>query len=364
MHIIHVTPRYFPNLGGVEAVVQKISETLAARNIKVTVYSVDFNPYLQKKQEINGVLVKRFAPLIGDPLYLPDPSFLWSLRREKAHIIHFHNIHTLLPFFAVLLKRKKQKLLLQPHYHRFGQSLPRHFLFSLYRHVLGNLIVSIMDAVIVNSFYENKIFHEDFKCKNTILIPEGVDTDKLERVKNKTDASKIILYVGALKKYKNVDKILESFTLLIKEGYSDYQLVIVGDGPEYASLVSQSLKMGIEPFIQWKCGLTQEELLREYARASIFVHLSPLESFSRVVYEALLAGVPAVVLNYGATAHLVKGGFAEGVNSLNPKEIAEAILRASSKKYERISDTSFTFLKWDEYVKRVINVYNHLVENY
>jgi len=69
-----------------------------------------------------------------------------------------------------------------------------------------------------------------------------------------------------------------------------------------------------------------------------------LESFSRVVYEALLVGVPTIVLNFGATEQLVKAGLAEGVNSLNPEEIANAMLKAIRKTYPKISEGRKTFL--------------------
>jgi hypothetical protein len=41
MHVLQVTSRYFPNIGDVEIIAQKISETLAANEARVTVYSVD-----------------------------------------------------------------------------------------------------------------------------------------------------------------------------------------------------------------------------------------------------------------------------------------------------------------------------------
>jgi len=98
-------------MGGVEIIVQKISESLVTRGIPIIVYSVDLNNRLLGQQKVNNVLVKRFKPLIGDPLFLPELRFFTALKKENADIVHVHNIHTLLPFFAALLKKKKQKLL-------------------------------------------------------------------------------------------------------------------------------------------------------------------------------------------------------------------------------------------------------------
>lgn len=358
MHILQMAPRYFPNMGGVEVVMQKISEFLVTKGVLVTVYSVDLNNELLSQQKVNGVLVKRFKPLIGDPLFLPELKFLMALKKENADIIHVHNIHTLLPFFAALFKKKKQKLLLQPHYHRFGQTSLRHFLFKLYKYVLNTMVFPRADIVIANSTYERKILFEDFsKCRNLVLIPEGIDVDELKVVKRSLEEPKRILYVGTLKRYKNVDKILKSFAKLVKMGNEKFKLVIVGDGPEYANLLNLARRLGVDDLVEWKHGLTRQQLLCEYAKASVFILLSLLESFSRVVYEALLIGVPTIVLNFGATEQLVKAGLAEGVNSFNPEEIADVLLKAMRKTYPKISEGPNTFLNWKEYSNKIINVY-------
>jgi len=366
MHVLQVTPRYFPKIGGVEIVVQKISEMLVAREVKATVYSVDLDPTLPRLQHVNGVIVKRFSPILDDPFYVPEPKFIASLRREKADIIHVHNVHTLLPFIVALCKHQRQKLLLHSHYHRFGQSFLRHSLLRLYRRGLDSVVSSRIDAIVANSAYENQILCEDFpRFRSVIMIPEGMDVDEVERVKRNPVEPKRILYVGALKRYKNVDKILEGFAHLIKNRNTQYRLVIVGGGAEcaeYASLVNLAHKLGISSLVEWNYDLSRQQLLGEYAKASVFILLSPLESFSRVVYEALLIGVPVVVLNFGALSNVVEAGLAEGVNSFNPSEIADAITNATRKTYAKVSSSINTFLDWKEYSNRIMNVYDKLLE--
>jgi glycosyltransferase involved in cell wall biosynthesis len=363
MHVLQVTPRYFPNIGGVEIVVQRISEMLVAREIEVTVYSVDSSPTLPKLQNVNGVIVKRFSPILYDPFYIPEPRFVTSLRREQADIVHVHNVHTLLPFIVALCKSRSQKLLLQPHYHRFGQSSLRYSLLRLYRYGLSNMVFSRIEAIIANSAYENQIVCEDFpRFRKAFMIPEGMDVDEVKHIKHDPAKPKRILYVGTLRRYKNVDKILEGFAHLMKGGDTQYRLVIVGGGTEYSSLVSLAHKLGISSFVEWKHGLSRQQLLCEYAKASAFILLSPLESFSRVVYEALLIGVPVVVLNFGALSNLVELRLAEGVNSLNPSEIADAMVNATEKTYAKVTDSVDAFLDWEKYSSRIMDVYGKLLE--
>jgi glycosyltransferase involved in cell wall biosynthesis len=114
--------------------------------------------------------------------------------------------------------------------------------------------------------------------------------------------------------------------------------------------------------VEWKRGLSRQQLLEEYAKASVFMLLSSLESFSLVVYEALIIGVPAVVLNFGALANLVNAGLAEGINSLSARGIADAVLRSMKKTYVPILDEMNILLDWQDYSERIIGIYNGLME--
>ncbi len=361
MRIIQVTPRYYPTLGGVEVFVQKISELLAAKGNEVTVYSIDKRNGLPAVETINGVTVKRFMPIFGDPLYIPESKFSSSLRKEKADIIHAHNVHTFPQLIAAINKQQNQQLVLQPHYHRYGQTPFRDSLFKLYQKAFYGLLFSRTSLIIANSPHEKQALHEDFpNAKGVVLLPEGLDTKETRTVLY-APIPKRILFVGVLKRYKNVHKLLEGFAWLVRDGKTDYRLVIVGDGPERSVLYSLAASLGLEDLIEWKQSLTRAELLDEYAKANVFVMLSQLESFSRVVYDALFIGVPVVVYNFGALGCLVSDGFAEGVHSLTPQAIADALISASQNKHRKISSNSQNFLDWETYVHRLTVYYNNLL---
>lgn len=361
MHVLQVTPRYPPHMGGVETVVQRVSELLVANGVDVTVYSVDLERHLPRRQMLSGVLVKRFAPLFGDPLYFPELGFVKGLRQEKADIVHVHNAHTLPPFLAALSSRREQRFLLQPYYHRFGQSSFRDSLLRLYKFGLKSVVLPRTDVVVANSAYEKEAFSEDFSvCGKVVLIPLAVDLKEVKHVRWVPEEPKRVLYIGALKPYKNVDKIIEGFAWLVRGRNSDFRLVIVGQGSEYDFLAELARRLHVDQFVEWKRGLSRQQLLDEYARASVFVLLSSLESFSLVIYEALIIGVPSVVLNFGALSNLVRAGLAEGVNSLSACEIADAILKSTKKKYPRISNEMSIFLDWQDYSRRIFGIYERL----
>ena len=72
-----------------EVLTQDVCELLYVRGFDTVVYSLDLDAKTRKREVINGVSVKRFRALIGDPFFLPPPSFLKELRNEKPAIFTF-----------------------------------------------------------------------------------------------------------------------------------------------------------------------------------------------------------------------------------------------------------------------------------
>jgi len=359
LRFIHVTPRYFPHIGGIESVVKELSERLVRETHSVSVYALDLNDKLPCEELINGVLVRRHKPIIGDPFFLPSFGFLRAIRNHNADIVHIHNIHTLPVIFVALLKKPNQKMIIQPHYHRFAQTWIRNLFFTFYKCLLAHIVLPRADAVIVNSRHEKKIVQEDLsRNRSIILVPESIDVNELKSVEWSPDHSKRILYVGGLRKYKNIDKLLLAFSLLLSKEDEDLKLVIVGDGPEKRRLVELAYESGIENYVEWKHDLTRQQLLFEYARARVFVSLSSFESFGRAIHEAIAIGVPTIALDHGATADLVQKGLAKGVSSVKPEEIVEVISKAL-KKYNRIETESVSryFVDCEEYFNELKKVY-------
>ncbi len=155
--------------------VKELCESLSLRGFQVIVYSLDLTPKTVKTETINGVLVKRYRRIVGDPLFLPPLSFLKDLRKERTAIIHVHNLQNVFPLFVSLFKKADQILILQPHYHRFGQTLLRNLLFKLYKKVIPKLLLDQSEVIIANSNYEREIILEDFpRSKNIAIVQEGL----------------------------------------------------------------------------------------------------------------------------------------------------------------------------------------------
>jgi glycosyltransferase involved in cell wall biosynthesis len=360
MRIIHVVPKP-PFQGGLETFAGQLCEQLVLRGHDVTWYCLNKSlDHKSKKSLEKGFLIKEFKPLFEDPLYVPPRDFITELRRDEADIIHLHNIHTLLPLLVLSLNNLSSRIVLQPHYHAQGQNSVRNAAFYLHTKFLKLAILPHFSAIVVNSKFEQTGFTRDFPeaSQRVVLMPEEYSIDIPLDIKwNPRKHSKKILYVGALKKYKNVDILIHAFKFLVLK-LGNLELTIVGKGTQKESLMKLATNLGVADLIVWKSDLTTNELLKEYVEASVVVHLSELESFSRVVHEAMAIGVPLVIYDHGALGPLVKEGLAKGVKSLNPTNVAEGIATVLKKGLQQ--RTPDFRLKGETYVGSIEKLYQYI----
>jgi glycosyltransferase involved in cell wall biosynthesis len=363
MKIVHIVPGPLYR-GGVGTLVSNLCVSLAGQGNSVTTYYVDKTAVQQDKtRNVHGVFVRGYKPIIGDPLYAPSQSLLKDLEREKPDIIHMHNIHTLLPAcIAMFRKHLMGKMVLQTHYHEHGQSTARSALFSTYKKVLTTIVLQRFDAFIANSEYEKTSLERDFPSISSriILIPEEYSLTFPAHLQWKpATQTRRLLFVGALTKYKNVDKLIRALKILNLKR-KDVELIIIGDGPEKQRLMELGLELDIYDKITWKHGLSYNELWQEYATASAVVLLSTLESFSRVAHEAIAVGMPLIVYNYGPLSALVKKGFAKGAGSLDPKAVASVANAVLNMEWKNINERPS--LNRRVYADLVIKLYKSLVK--
>jgi glycosyltransferase involved in cell wall biosynthesis len=363
MKIVHVVPGSLYK-GGVGALVRNLCGSLAKRGNSVTAFYVSREAIPQhEKKAINGFSVKRVKPIIGDPFYVPPRSLIKDLDREKADVIHVHNIHTLLPLYiGIFRKHLSEKMVLQPHYHEKGQNAIRNLLFFGYKRILKSSVFHHFDAIIANSEYEKTCLETDFQkfSEKFVLVPEEYSLAVPSYMKWKPSTqSRRLLYVGSLSRYKNVDVIIRALRILMLKD-KDVELIIIGDGPEKQRLMKLAFSLDVQDKITFKHSLPYDELLREYSTASIVVLLSTLESFSRVAHEAIAIGTPLIAYNYGPLSSLVKRGLAKGVHSLDPKEVADTIGEALSNGWKNIG--RIQSLNGEVYVNLISKLYERLLK--
>lgn len=114
----------------------------------------------------------------------------------------------------------------------------------------------------------------------------------------------VVLSVGRISEEKNVPMIVEAVRRLQHEP-SGPMLVIVGDGPELASLQG---RFACEPSVRF-VGLQRGERLRRlYASAHAFAFASQVDTLGLVNLEAMSSGVPVLLPSTASATDLCKDG--------------------------------------------------------
>lgn len=124
---------------------------------------------------------------------------------------------------------------------------------------------------------------------------------------------KVFLAVGRLMARKGFDKLLLAWDSMELQCKQENMLVLVGGGPEEASLKELVRNRGISNVV-FAGSQGPEELAQWYAAADVFVFPSLVDVWGLVVNEAMACGLPVLASKYaGASQELVRD---QGVGEL------------------------------------------------
>ncbi len=223
----------------------------------------------------------------------------------------------------------------------------------------------------------------NFGIKSKIYImPLGVDIKKFypnikgwKEIKKKfcKDNEFMILCVGRLVEKKGIHYLLPAFSDVLKK-QPNCNLVIVGDGYMYDSLINQAKKLGINHKVTFTKEVNHSELPKYYCAADLFVLPSIIDTkgdreTQGVVYlEAMACKCPVVGTDTGGISDVIsnkKTGVL--VPEKDPKQLAEEIiiLLKNDKLRKKYSEEGYkNTLKnfnWNDIAKRYLEIYKEIL---
>jgi len=195
------------------------------------------------------------------------------------------------------------------------------------------------------------------------VIPNGVDcnlfTSYLQK-KNNVDLN--LLFVGRLNKVKNIDVIIRAVAEL-----NGVILNIVGDGPEKQNLQMLVQSLNIKGKVNFLNRRSHDELKDIYNQNDLFLLLSLGEGGSNVVMEAMACGMPAIIMNTGGAANIIKeNGFV--LDTLTTEVLKEKIdyfvknkeeIIKMGKKSREIAES----FSWENTAKQYSKIYCDLISS-
>lgn len=164
-----------------------------------------------------------------------------------------------------------------------------------------------------------------------------------------------VLAVGRLEKVKGFDLLIQSW-INIKDN-----LIIIGSGKEYDSLINLISQHNLDTKIQIIDEMSQEDLVDYYKNASMLVISSRSEGGPRVALEALYQEIPVISTNVGHMAEILpKELLAEPDNLESLKDLIETYV--GNENYSQ--DSIYEYIKQEfsgiSQSKKILNIYREL----
>jgi rhamnosyl/mannosyltransferase len=329
IRILQVNKLYFPHIGGVEKVVQRLGEGLAQKGYSITVLAC--GPKTEEK-ELNGVhlqLVKTSFYISSAPFSFSFPHFYRKLAKEADLIIH-HFPDPSGELAELLVNADRPKIVL---YH---SDVVRQKAFKPFYDLETRIFLSRAKYIVATSpnYAQTSPILSQFKEKVRI-IPLAVDTDFFTPEgpvhpilsKIRQEGFSIVLYVGRFAYYKGLEYLIKAVPLLPQ----NVKVVLVGDGEEKLKLLSLVKELHLEERVIFIPPVKDEELPSIYRGADVFVlpSIARSEAFGLVACEAMACGVPAITteIGTGTSFYNVNGKTGLVVNPREPDELKQAIQR-------------------------------------
>lgn len=177
---------------------------------------------------------------------------------------------------------------------------------KIYAKIMLSAAVRKSDKVLTVSNFSKTEINKYIKTKNKEIkivycgidgeqIAASLNSEILNLIKNKYRLpNKYFLYVGSIKRHKNLLSALKAFKLFNKK-YSDFHLVIIG--LKYSEFLSEPEFEGLRENVLVPGFIPDEDLPGIYANALALVFPSYYEGFGLPPLEAMSCGCPVVSSN-------------------------------------------------------------------
>lgn len=151
-----------------------------------------------------------------------------------------------------------------------------------------------------------------------------------------------LLFVGRIEEDKGVFEIVNALSQLISSSTTNFTMHFVGDGVNSQEIKTLIRKENLLDFVKFHGTITDKKKLKEfYKTCDLFVFPSHHEGFPRVLYEAMIFGVPIITSFVGTISSLMKDKIncyeVEPENSNHLKDKIDMFL----KNYTNVAQVAF-----------------------
>jgi glycosyltransferase involved in cell wall biosynthesis len=364
MQILIATPRFFPEMGGVETHVFQTGKRLVAMGHTVTVLTTDRSGKLPVDEQKEGIHVHRVPvlPYTGDFYFAPD--IYSEIVKRDWDILHIQSYHTFVAPFAILAALRVQRSFVLTFHGGGHSSQLRQSMRIFQRFILRPLLARAKKLVAVAEF-EIGMFSEELNLpvERFVLIPNGIDLPTLRsEPATRTENGMVIASVGRLERYKGHHRVIAALPHVLKKR-PDVRLWIAGSGPYEGELKSLAHRLGVQDKVEIRAfgPEAREKFAEELSKSALFVLFSEYETHPIAALEAIYLGCPVLVADNSGMQELAEKGLAKSLSlSCTDEQLAEVIL--TQLDHPMIPEKSLQLPTWDDCANGLNKLYRGVVQ--
>jgi len=324
MKVAVLIDTWFPFVGGGQINAWEISKRIARSGNQVEILTRNLgkdNLEPVKNLKVIKISKKSTASNQFSKISFIIKSLIYLLKSDYQ-IIHGH---AFLPGITLFIysRFKKTPTIFTVHGTSIASNLNGYFSTNLEKIILTKLKYTAQITV-------SRDFLKLKNINNKITyIPNGVDVEKIDKVKTTKYKKPTILFVGRLHPQKNLINLIKAFGLA-RGKIPNLQLMIVGDGEQKSELIGLTKSLKISKSVVF-CGIkSRSELVKIYKSSHVFILPSLYEGQSLALLEAMSNKLPAIVTQVGDNGYLIKNNYNGFIikSPFTEQNIAEAIGRA------------------------------------
>jgi len=339
------------------------------------------NDYSVFSNSVKIEFLKDRFKVIKSPLNTSDPNIrvLWEhlimpfmLNNGKIDI--FHNPDHILPLLPI--KAKKIITVHDLSFYKFPETFP--FMKRTYKRGLTPRSIKLADKIIAvsNSTKNDMIDLFDVDEEKIRVVHVGVSQEfvKIDDPsalscfrKGRGLPQRFVLFLGTIEKRKNLERLIDAFSMAVRKGGIPHKLVIAGKkGWLYKDLFKKIDDEGLRDKIVFISDMKQSELPLLYNLAELFIYPSIYEGFGLPVLESMACGTAVITSNVsslpevaGKAALLIDPYNIEEISSAMIKVLSDAALRGSMIEKGLVQAAQFS---WKNCAKHTLEVYEGMLK--
>ena len=296
-----------PEAGGAEVVLSEILSRLAAQGIRID-YLCNRHGRAPREEIVKGVRYLRH----GHQAYfnwLVPLLYRTKLRRNGYDLI-FEGIDKL-PVLMPLFERRVPVMCLIPHLFGTSVFLEASPWLGAYVYLMEKLIPPV---------YRNCLISVPSQSTRDDLVARGLPVGHIRVINNGLSSENytppdskqfedhpLMLYVGRLKKYKEIELGMKALQLLIPK-YPTLEYRIIGSGDYRTRLESIASTLGVSRHVTFTGFITEEAKREALKKAHVLLYTSPKEGWGISAVEANASGTLVVASNSPGLSEAVSDG--------------------------------------------------------